>query len=81
MEYIWIKEPFEKFEECQQKISDLGGTRHQSAAQFVFDQRERNTFAIVASQDGRISIIFWDDKRKMVTQFRHAEYLFFGIKL
>jgi hypothetical protein len=81
LEYVWIKEPFVNFLEHQQEISDLGGTRHQSVAQFVFDQREKNVFAIVASQDGKTSIIFWDDKRKMVTQFRHAEYLFFGIKL
>jgi DNA integrity scanning protein DisA with diadenylate cyclase activity len=55
-------------------LSDLGGTRHQSAAQFVFDQRD--AFAIVASQDGRISVVSWDSERKMVSVFRHAEYLF-----
>ncbi|HEX9927402.1 MAG TPA: hypothetical protein VGB02_02535 [Pyrinomonadaceae bacterium] len=92
LEYVWIKEPFENFKEHQQKVSDLGGTRHQSAAQFVFDQRERSVFAIVSSQDGRVSIIFWDNerfwndeknetKKGIITVLRHAEYLFFGVKI
>jgi hypothetical protein len=35
----------------------LGGTRHQSAAQFVHDQRD--AAALVASQDGRFTIFEW----------------------
>jgi hypothetical protein len=35
----------------------LGGTRHLSAAQFVHDQR--NTLALVASQDGRFTVFAW----------------------
>ena len=34
-----------------------GGTRHLSAAQFVYDQRD--TLALVASQDGRFTIFAW----------------------
>ncbi|GGB80038.1 putative sensor domain DACNV-containing protein [Dyadobacter sediminis] len=34
-----------------------GGTRHLSAAQFVFDQRD--SIALVASQDGRFTIFSW----------------------
>jgi hypothetical protein len=34
-----------------------GGTRHFSAAQFVYDQRD--AFALVASQDGRFTIFSW----------------------
>ncbi|QRR00498.1 putative sensor domain DACNV-containing protein [Dyadobacter sandarakinus] len=34
-----------------------GGTRHLSAAQFVYDQRD--TIALVASQDGRFTIFSW----------------------
>jgi len=37
--------------------SSYGGTRHFSAAQFVFDQRD--AFALVASQDGRFTIFSW----------------------
>jgi len=37
--------------------SSNGGTRHFSAAQFVFDQRD--AFALVASQDGRFTIFSW----------------------
>jgi hypothetical protein len=35
----------------------LGGTRHLSAAQFVYDQRD--AMALVASQDGRFTIFEW----------------------
>lgn len=37
--------------------SELGGTRHLSAAQFTFDQRE--ALAFVASQDGPFTIFSW----------------------
>lgn len=37
--------------------SQTGGTRHLSAAQFVYDQR--NALALVASQDGRFTIFTW----------------------
>ena len=37
--------------------SQLGGTRHLSAAQFVYDQRDAS--ALVASQDGRFTIFQW----------------------
>lgn len=37
--------------------SFIGGTRHFSAAQFVYDQRD--SFALVASQDGRFTIFSW----------------------
>ena len=36
---------------------DLGGTRHLSAAQFVQDQRD--SVALVASQDGRFTVFAW----------------------
>jgi hypothetical protein len=35
----------------------LGGTRHLSAAQFVYDQPR--AVAMVASQDGRFTIFAW----------------------
>ncbi len=41
-----------------------GGTRHLSAAQFVHDQRD--TLALVASQDGRFTIFAWSPCEEMV---------------
>ncbi|HEY2581631.1 MAG TPA: hypothetical protein VGI43_07485 [Mucilaginibacter sp.] len=37
--------------------SQNGGTRHLSAAQFVFDQRD--SIALISSQDGRFTIFSW----------------------
>ena len=81
LENIWIKEPFEDFEEHEIKLSDLGGMRHQSTARFVFDQREKNIFAIVASEDGKVSIMYWDKIRQITTVIRHVEYLFYGMNI
>lgn len=50
----------EPVEGSMQEIGDpsqLGGTRHLSAAQFVHDQRD--TLALVASQDGRFTVFAW----------------------
>jgi hypothetical protein len=41
-----------------------GGTRHLSAAQFVYDQRD--ALALVASQDGRFTIFGWSPCEDMV---------------
>jgi len=74
-EQVLVREPFiDSRRPTSKPLSDLGGTRHQSAAQFVFDQN--TSFAIVASQDGNISVMNWDDRAGMVSVFRHAEYLF-----
>jgi hypothetical protein len=45
-----------------------GGTRHLSAAQFVYDQR--HTLALVASQDGRFTIFAWSPCEDMVHAHR-----------
>ena len=45
-----------------------GGTRHLSAAQFVHDQRD--TLALVASQDGRFTIFAWSPSEAMVHAHR-----------
>jgi hypothetical protein len=45
-----------------------GGTRHLSAAQFVHDQRD--TMALVASQDGRFTIFAWSSCEAMVHAYR-----------
>ncbi len=45
-----------------------GGTRHLSAAQFVYDQRE--AFALIASQDGRFTIFSWSPCENIVHAHR-----------
>jgi hypothetical protein len=53
-------------------LSEFGGTRHQSAAQFVFDQRQ--AVAFVASQDGIITLLTWDEGVGSVAAVRHIEF-------
>ena len=48
--------------------SQLGGTRHLSAAQFVHDQRD--ALALVASQDGRFTVFAWSPCEGMVHAHR-----------
>lgn len=48
--------------------SAVGGTRHLAGAQFVFDQRD--SIALVASQDGRFTIYVWSTEMKMVHAHR-----------
>ena len=48
-----ICRPMEGSCETNLNISDLGGTRHQSAAQFAYDQPQ--AVAVVASQDGDVT--------------------------
>jgi hypothetical protein len=47
---------------------ELGGTRHLSAAQFVYDQRD--CLALVASVDGRFTIFAWSPCEEMVHAHR-----------
>ena len=46
--------------------SQLGGTRHLSAAQFVHDQRD--AVALVASQDGRFTVFAWSPCERWSTR-------------
>jgi hypothetical protein len=48
--------------------SQIGGTRHLSAAQFVHDQRQ--ALAMVASQDGRFTVFAWSPCEDMVHAHR-----------
>jgi len=48
--------------------TEEGGTRHLSAAQFVYDQRD--ALALVASQDGRFTIFAWSPCEDMVHAHR-----------
>jgi hypothetical protein len=47
---------------------EYGGTRHLSAAQFVYDQRD--SVALVASQDGRFTVFGWSPCEEMVHAHR-----------
>jgi hypothetical protein len=69
---VRFSRPFEDapFEEIP--TSDLGGTRHQSAAQFVHDQRD--SVVIVCSQDGRLSSLNWDTEYNCVQVITNLEY-------
>ena len=70
--FALISEPFKDSAATEIPLAALGGTRHQSAAQFVYDQR--NALAFVASQDGRLSAMRWDLERSSVAVIRPAEF-------
>jgi hypothetical protein len=61
-------EPIEGSETELLAPTQLGGTRHLSAAQFVQDQRD--AIAMVASQDGRFTIFKWAPSENMVHAHR-----------
>lgn len=48
--------------------SAIGGTRHLSAAQFVYDQRD--AIALVASQDGYFTVFSWSEQMQLVQAHR-----------
>lgn len=58
-EKILMKEPVVGDTATLTEMAWIGGTRHLSAAQFVYDQRD--AVALVASQDGRFTIFSWSD--------------------
>lgn len=68
VEQTTVTEPIEGGETSVVHPSHLGGTRHLSAAQFVHDQRD--TVALVASQDGRFTIFAWSPCEAMVHAHR-----------
>lgn len=65
---VIVTEPVEGMAASTVNPSELGGTRHLSAAQFVFDQRGAS--ALVASQDGRFTIFQWSPCEEMVHAHR-----------
>jgi hypothetical protein len=54
--------------------TQLGGTRHLSAAQFVHDQHD--ALALVASQDGRFTAFAWSPSEQLVHAHRIETLLF-----
>jgi hypothetical protein len=65
---VVVTEPVEGTETQVVGSTQLGGTRHMSAAQFVHDQRD--AIAMVASQDGRFTIFKWSPAEGMVHAHR-----------
>jgi hypothetical protein len=64
VERIVVTEPVVGSQTVYVAPSQLGGTRHLSAAQFVHDQRD--AIALVASQDGRFTIFKWSVSEQLV---------------
>ncbi|MCU1238210.1 MAG: hypothetical protein JWP63_6177 [Candidatus Solibacter sp.] len=65
---VMVTEPIEGGTAARVRPEQLGGTRHLSAAQFVHDQRD--SIALVASQDGRFTVFAWSPCEEMVHAHR-----------
>lgn len=68
VEQVTVTEPIEGNVALTVHPTQLGGTRHLSAAQFVHDQRR--AVALVASQDGRFTVFAWSPCEAMVHAHR-----------
>jgi hypothetical protein len=65
---VMVTEPIQGAAAAVVGPEHLGGTRHLSAAQFVHDQRD--SIALVASQDGRFTIFAWSPAASTVHAHR-----------
>jgi hypothetical protein len=68
LDEVLMREPIVGFLPLKVDPSELGGTRHLSAAQFVFEQRD--SLALIASQDGRFTVFGWSPRAAMVHAYR-----------
>ena len=68
IEKILLFEPVINAEPQTKFIGQIGGTRHFAAAQFVYDQR--NSLAMVASQDGHFTVFSWSPTKQIVQAYR-----------
>jgi hypothetical protein len=68
VERVVVTEPVDDDVPSLLMPTQLGGTRHLSAAQFVHDQHD--AIALVASQDGRFTVFAWSAARSMVRAHR-----------
>jgi sensor domain DACNV-containing protein len=68
LDEVLVREPVVGNVPVKVDPSELGGTRHLSAAQFVFEQRD--ALALVASQDGRFTVFGWSPREAMVLAYR-----------
>ncbi|WP_257666831.1 putative sensor domain DACNV-containing protein [Parapedobacter tibetensis] len=64
VEKIMLTEPIAGGAIQQLDATNIGGTRHLAAAQFVHDQRD--SLALVASQDGTFTVFSWSENQEMV---------------
>ncbi len=64
IQQISYTEPINNADALVVHPAKIGGTRHLSAAQFIFDQRD--TLALVASQDGHFTVFSWSKSLNMV---------------
>ena len=67
-EHVAVIEPLENAERQIIPTGQLGGTRHISAAQFAFANRD--AVALVASQDGPFTIFAWSICEEMLYAYR-----------
>jgi hypothetical protein len=65
---VKVTEPTECSTALTAEPSQLGGTRHLSAAQFTHDQHD--SIALVASQDGRFTVFAWSGDEQLVHAHR-----------
>jgi hypothetical protein len=70
---VLLHEPLEGAVPLIIEPTQLGGTRHLSAAQFVQDQRD--SFVLVASQDGRFTMFSWLESAQIVEAYRLEDLL------
>jgi len=68
VEEVLVREPILGHIPVKVPASDLGGTRHLSAAQFVHEQQD--SLALVASQDGRFTVFGWSQRAGTVHAYR-----------
>jgi len=68
VEEVLVREPIRGHTPIKMAASELGGTRHLSAAQFVHEQRD--SLALVASQDGRFTVFGWSQRAGLVHAYR-----------
>jgi hypothetical protein len=68
VEQVLVREPILGHAPVTVHPSELGGTRHLSAAQFVHEQQD--SLALVASQDGRFTVFGWSERAGMVHAYR-----------
>jgi hypothetical protein len=68
VEQVVVTEPVEGGAAEVMHPTQLGGTRHLSAAQFVHDQRD--SVVLVASQDGHFTVFAWSPCENMVHAHR-----------
>jgi hypothetical protein len=68
VEEVLVREPILGHTPVKLPASELGGTRHLSAAQFIHEQRD--SLALVASQDGRFTVFGWSHRAQLVHAYR-----------